>query len=378
MDANDKKIVNSWNEWDPLKRVVVGRADNCNIQAPEPAYQPDYRKDGLPLGMYGRHPEEAEEKAKELLDNFAKILEKRGIIVDRPTPIDFSQQVQTPDWVQKNQRACMAPRDVLMTVGNEILEATMSRRARFFEYICYREILNQYFNDDPNMKWNACPKPRLTDRTYKEGFWKEWRSLSSEQKLERARKRDWALTEVEPVFDAADVGRFGKDLFIHHSTLTNNAGIEWIKRHFPDHRTHIVAFDQEYPFHIDSTFVPLRPGLVLQNYTRPPLGEELHEFFRKNGWEIVECAKPAHERGKAFSGGGNSLAMNLLVIDPKTVCVEASETAQIEQLDKLGFEVVPVPFRDVGPFGGGLHCATADVYRDGTCEDYFPKQIPGF
>jgi glycine amidinotransferase len=25
-------------------------------------------------------------------------------------------------------------------------------------------------------------------------------------------------------------------------------------------------------------------------------------------------------------------------------------------------------------FGGGLHCATADVYREGTCEDYFPKQ----
>ena len=25
-------------------------------------------------------------------------------------------------------------------------------------------------------------------------------------------------------------------------------------------------------------------------------------------------------------------------------------------------------------FGGGLHCCTADVYREGKCEDYFPKQ----
>ena len=24
---------------------------------------------------------------------------------------------------------------------------------------------------------------------------------------------------------------------------------------------------------------------------------------------------------------------------------------------------------------GGLHCATADVYREGGCEDYFPKQV---
>ena len=63
--------------------------------------------------------------------------------------------------------------------------------------------------------------------------------------------------------------------------------------------------------------------------------------------------------------------MNVLVLDSKTVCVEASETNQIEQLDKLGFEVVPIPFRDAYPFGGGLHCATADVFREGKCENYF-------
>jgi glycine amidinotransferase len=40
--------------------------------------------------------------------------------------------------------------------------------------------------------------------------------------------------------------------------------------------------------------------------------------------------------------------------------------------------VIPVPFWEVGPFGGGLHCATADVYREGTLQDYFPKQIPGY
>ena len=33
----EKKIVNSWNEWDPLKHVIVGRADGCCIPAPEPA-----------------------------------------------------------------------------------------------------------------------------------------------------------------------------------------------------------------------------------------------------------------------------------------------------------------------------------------------------
>ena len=38
--------------------------------------------------------------------------------------------------------------------------------------------------------------------------------------------------------------------------------------------------------------------------------------------------------------------MNVLVLDPKTVCVEKSEKYQAEQLDKLGMEVIPVELRD--------------------------------
>ena len=35
--SQNYKIVNSWNEWDPLKHVIVGRADGTCIPAPEPA-----------------------------------------------------------------------------------------------------------------------------------------------------------------------------------------------------------------------------------------------------------------------------------------------------------------------------------------------------
>ena len=76
MDRSNKTIVNSWNEWDPLKHVIVGCPDMSVIQAPEPAIERDFSIDGLPIGMYGRLPEEMEEKGKELMDNFAKILEK--------------------------------------------------------------------------------------------------------------------------------------------------------------------------------------------------------------------------------------------------------------------------------------------------------------
>ena len=56
------------------------------------------------------------------------------------------------------------------------------------------------------------------------------------------------------------------------------------------------------------------------------------------------------------------------------MCVEKSEVYQAEQIDKLGLEVVPVDLRDAYAFGGGLHCSTADVFREGVLKDYFPNQ----
>jgi glycine amidinotransferase len=89
-EVSSNTVVSSWNEWDPLKQVIVGRAGGTMIQAPEPAVQNDWLQQGFPLGSFGPMPEQMEDKANEQLDNFAAILENRGIRVDRPTPLDFS------------------------------------------------------------------------------------------------------------------------------------------------------------------------------------------------------------------------------------------------------------------------------------------------
>ena len=50
-------IVNSWNEWDPLKHVIVGRADGTCIPAPEPALDAKVNEavvDSGRLGVGGR------------------------------------------------------------------------------------------------------------------------------------------------------------------------------------------------------------------------------------------------------------------------------------------------------------------------------------
>ena len=76
--TEQKTIVSYWNEWDPLKHVIVGRADGTMIQAPEPAIERDWPDHGFPLGTYGLLPKKMEEKANEQLDNFADLTAVAG------------------------------------------------------------------------------------------------------------------------------------------------------------------------------------------------------------------------------------------------------------------------------------------------------------
>ncbi|GAJ08424.1 unnamed protein product, partial [marine sediment metagenome] len=107
--------------------------------------------------------------------------------------------------------------------------------------LAIRPLFERYFKEDPNFRFEAAPKPRLSERTYKKDWWKEWNSLSEEEQWERAEKGDWIISEKELLFDAADVVRYGRDLFVQKSMVTNDAGIDWLGRHFPAHRIHKVG-----------------------------------------------------------------------------------------------------------------------------------------
>ena len=61
-------------------------------------------------------------------------------------PLNHNQEISTPDWEAETMFGCMPPRDILLTVGNEMLEATMSYRCRWFEYLCYRPLLKDILN----------------------------------------------------------------------------------------------------------------------------------------------------------------------------------------------------------------------------------------
>ena len=365
-------IVNSWNEWDQLKHVIVGKVDYANIPPMEPALEPKISKDSGMIGSHGPRPIESIEKANLQLENFVKILNSLNITVDRPEPIDFSQSIQTPDWFNDGMFGCMPPRDVILTVGNEMLEAPMSYRCRWFEYLAYRPLLEKYYKEDKNMRWESAPKPRLTDSSYKSNYLPD--GITEEERYKKIENRDMILTEKEPLFDAAEILRFGKDLFYHNNFTSNLSGLDWLQRHFPNHRVHQINLPGDLiPTHIDACLTPIKPGLMIINPNRK-LSSEQKEIFDKNKWEIHEAAPSIHNTPPPMCYSSIWLSMNVLIINPKTICVEASEEKMIKQMEGFGMEVIPVPFRDAYAFGGSLHCATTDVYRDGECEDYFPNQ----
>ncbi len=366
--------VSSWNDFDPLKHVIVGRADHTCIPPAEPCSEAKIPEDSDMRGMWGPRPLETVEKANEQLDALAKLLEDRGIRVDRPTPLQWNQAVHTPDFSTGSMFGCMPPRDVLLTVGKEILLAPMSFRSRYWEYLAYEPLLAKYFEEDPQFRWEQAPRPRLSDESYRAGYFDD---ITIEERLQRTAALNFVTNEKEILFDAADICRLGKDLFCQHGLTTNRKAMRWLQRHFPDHRVHAVNFPGDpYPIHIDATFVPLRPGLIINNPDRP-LPDSQREIFQRNDWEIVDAARSVHNSPPPLCYSSVWLSMNCLVLDHKTVVVEASETRQMEQMDKLGMNVLPIAFRDAYPFGGGIHCATGDVYREGSCEDYFAVQPPG-
>lgn len=359
-DENGKRVW-SCNEWDPLEEVMVGVVDNAVVpkwnvalgaSAPDHAHHFFVEYGGKPF------PEEMIEKAAMQLDGLVKTLIGLGIQVSRPNAIDFSQKNKTPWWEETGMYAAM-PRDVLMVVGDMVIEAPMAWRSRYFEVYSFRKELESYFRD--GARWLAAPKGSMSDEFYNQNYYPEEPEIDG--------VRQFAVGKNEIAFDAADFLRLGTDLVVQKSNVTNDMGIEWVRRHIGSlYTVHELSFDEKHPLHIDTSIVPLAPGKLLYNpeWVKP---EHLSPLF--DSWELIAAPEPNTRGDEALYFSSDWLSMNILSIDEKRVVIEENETELADLLYKHGFEPIPVPFRHFYPFGGSIHCATLDVRRKGKLETYF-------
>lgn len=356
--------VASHNEWDPLEEVVVGRLDrattpsrhsvvSCNV----PPWAARFQR--LTAGR--RYPQALIGPAQRELDQFVRLLQSLGITVTRPDAVDHRRRFSTPNWSSRGFcNTC--PRDSMLVIGEEIIETPMAWPCRYFETHSYRALLKDYFRR--GARWTAAPKPQLTDALYDPDY----------QPPRPGEPMRYLLTEFEPVFDAADFVRAGRDLFVTRSNVTNRMGIEWVRRHLgPDYRVHEIESRCRTPMHIDTTFLVLAPGKALINPEYVDV-DRLPDVL--SSWDILIAPQPDPIRDpllRLTSLCGKWLSMNILMIDEKRVIAERHHTTMLRALESWGFEPIPCDLLHYAPFGGSFHCATLDIRRRGSLESYFDR-----
>jgi glycine amidinotransferase len=351
-------IVNSFNEWDPLEEVIVGVVEGASVppwhvtlKATMPAHQHEFymKHGGKPF------PQRHVEAARKDLVEFAHILEAEGVTVRWPDVTDFSKGFSTPDWASTGGLYAAMPRDALMVVGDEIIEAPMAWRSRYFEAMPYRSLLKEYFRK--GAKWTAAPRPQLSDALYDY----EYEEPTGEH------PGRYVITEFEMTFDAADFVRCGRDIFVQKSHVTNSLGIEWLRRHLGGQYTiHELRFKDSHPMHIDATIMPLAPGKLLAN---PERMDEVPNIFKS--WDILYAPRPCIPDNQTLYMTSKWITMNVLSLDEQRVIVEKNEEPLIKALKGWGFKPIPCSFRSFNAFGGSFHCATLDVRRRGQLQTYF-------
>lgn len=337
------------NEWDPLREVIVGIVDDMRVPEWDQSLQPVVPKLGrAPLQRRSgrRFPRELVELARKEVDGLADFLEREGVTVRRPEAVDHHRPVVTPHFSSGGGYYSAMPRDGLFAIDDLVIETPMSWRSRYFETFAFRDILMDYFRR--GARWVAGPKPQLSD-----DLWVPEHDPDNEV-------FESSITEVEPVFDAADFVRIGDNTIVGQlSHVTNRAGVAWLQRLLgPDYRVMTYVFDDNGPMHIDTTLLPLAPGKVLTNREWV---SRLPDVFAD--WEILVPPPSNLDDSHPLLFTSKWIHCNVFMLDQEHVLVEEGERDLADAFRRWGFTPIPLPFKHFQTFGGSFHCATLDVRR---------------
>lgn len=356
--------VNSHNEWDPLEEVVIGSLDGAMFPAwntinvataPPGEWVAAEERVG---GGGSPYPAALVEAARRELAEFIHILEAEGVRVRRLDHANFAAPFATPEWQVTSGFCAANPRDPFIILGNEILETPMADRSRYFEAWAYRSLFKEYFK--AGARWTAAPKPQLLDTLYDQQY-----TVPGPDEPMR-----FVINEFEPVFDAADFVRCGRDIFCQTSNVTNHFGIAWMQRHLGDgYRVHTLQSRCPEAIHIDTTFMPLAPGKVLVNPDYLDL-QKLPPILKS--WELLVMPTPLPQiKGDPLRLVSDWAGVNVLMLDEQRIVVEKNQEPLIKSLKEWGFKPIPCSFEAYYPFLGSFHCATLDIRRRGELQSYF-------
>jgi scyllo-inosamine-4-phosphate amidinotransferase 1 len=299
------------NEWDPLETIVVGDATHANWPTTDPVFAEEGKKTTwhetpVPSGPVLQH---IVDQANRELDTLSETLLKYGAKVHRPKPMNFVE-------VEGMYNYC--PRDRLLVWKDTVVDVNMM-------YPCRNQEIKNYYR------------------------------LMADARQILTMPRDQGM-----ILDAANVCRLGDTWLFLESASGNRAAYEWLCSKFPEVNIELCNFYAGV--HIDSTIVPLREGLVMLNASRvtPDNCPRAFDFWEKI-WVTDEMIVP--QSFHQYPYASKWIAMNMLVLDPKTVIVDAAQDQLIGLLKTLKFDVIPLTLSHSRTLGGGFHCVTLDTKR---------------
>lgn len=302
-------MISSYDEWSPLKRIVVGSATDANWPVNDPVFSKEsekttWRETPVPRGPV---PPWIINEANEDLDSLATALTNLGVEVVRPDPFNF----QTHDGMYN-----YCPRDRLLVHGSTIINPAMMYPCRDMELQCYHDIVDE-----------------------------------ADHYLFMPRNEGMVL-------DAANVCRLGDRMLFLESDSGNRKAYEWLCDAFPDVEIELCNFYSGV--HIDSTIVPLREGVVMLNASRVSFDTVPRVF---DGWHKIWVNEVVAQGFYEYPYASKWIAMNMLVVDPHTVICDRNQTELIQTLESYKFTVIPLELRHSRTLGGGFHCVTLDLER---------------
>jgi len=300
--------ISSYNEWDSLREIVVGTATNANWPVYDPVFRAEaettlWKDTPLPSGPV---PRWIVDETNEDLEDLCTILRKAGVVVHRPTDLDF---------VAVDGLYNYCPRDRLLIAGDTVVDCNMHYPCRNIETQALQAV------------------------------------TAGNEILEMPKESDFVL-------DAANVCRLNDTLLYLESASGNRAAAVWLDAHLHDWTVETCNFYAGV--HIDSTVVPVREGLVLLNGTRVN-EQNCPRVFEH--WKKIYVDHVIEQGFYQYPYASKWIAMNMLVIDPATVIVDKHQTQLIHTLEQHKFTVIPHELRHSRTLGGGFHCVTLDTWR---------------
>lgn len=302
-------MISSYNEWDPLRSVVVGSAKYANWPSTDPVFAREsekttWKETPVPSGPV---PDHIVDEANEDLNELARTLHNLGIHVIRPAPRNYPVTGGMYNY---------CPRDRLLIYGSTIVDPAMMYPCRDQEILTLEEVTHKSHDV-------------------------------------RVMPRDAGM-----VFDAANVCRLNDTWLYLESDSGNRRAYEWLCDQFPNVTIELVNFYAGV--HIDSTIVPLREGLVMLNAARVT---EATVPKCLQSWEKIWVTDVVAQDFYQYPYASKWIAMNMLVVDPTTVIVDRHQIELIKTLESYQFTVIPLELRHSRTLGGGFHCVTLDLLR---------------